>query len=206
MIIGQAIFQLTITLILYFAGAKITGYPADQLASVIFNTFVWMQIFNEFNNRRLDNKFNIFQGIQRNLFFIVINCFMVGCQVAIAFVGGTAFSIVPINGIQWAICIVLAALCLPWAVVIRCFPDLWFERIARFVGKPVVAVYRPSSRFASRLGSKMHRKKDDENSTADEPASTVQNDASREKSRDEEDFEKADAGKTNSKDIEKGAI
>ena len=52
MIIGQAIFQLIVTYILYFAGDQILGYttPEQQLEldTMVFNTFVWMQIFNEF--------------------------------------------------------------------------------------------------------------------------------------------------------------
>jgi P-type Ca2+ transporter type 2C len=159
MIIGQAIFQLVVTFTLYYAGMGI--FPLKRhdnddeeakkvLRSMVFNTFVWMQIFNEFNNRRLDNKFNIFQGIHRNYFFIIINAIMVAAQVAIAFFGGEAFSITPINGWQWAVCLVLAALCLPWAVAIRVFPDAWFAAAARFVGTPVLLVYRPVKRFLQR--------------------------------------------------------
>ncbi|KAK9242890.1 calcium-transporting ATPase 2 [Lipomyces tetrasporus] len=158
MIIGQAIFHLTVTLILHFGGPTILGYPDDEIRSIVFNTFVWMQIFNEFNNRRLDNKFNIFTGLHRNWFFIAINCIMVGGQIAIAFIGGAAFSIVRINGTQWAICIVAAMLSLPWAVLIRCFPDAWFAAIAGFVGKPVVIVYRVLSRFMTRVGKLIPRK------------------------------------------------
>ncbi len=163
MIIGQAIFQLVVTFILYFAGPAILKVEPRgiELGSIVFNTFVWMQIFNEFNNRRLDNRFNIFQGIHRNYFFIVINCFMVGAQVFISFKGGRAFSIQPISGNQWALCLVLAALCLPWAILVRLFPDHLFERVAKFVGRPVVLVYRPCSRFASRVGRKLRRSKRD---------------------------------------------
>ncbi|KAK2757252.1 plasma membrane calcium [Arachnomyces sp. PD_36] len=146
MIIGQAIFQLIVTYILYFAGGDILGYTTKdqelELDTMVFNTFVWMQIFNEFNNRRLDNKFNIFQGIHRNYFFIVINCIMVGAQIAIVFVGGRAFSITPIDGVQWAICIVLAVFSLPMAVLIRIFPDPWFEAIALTVLRPFLATFR----------------------------------------------------------------
>jgi P-type Ca2+ transporter type 2C len=159
MIIGQSIFQLTVTLILYFAGDKILGLDTSdsnqnlQLSTIVFNTFVWMQIFNEFNNRRLDNKFNIFEGVHRNKFFIVINCIMVGAQVAIVFVGGSAFSITPLNGIQWAICLVLALLSLPWAVAIRLVPDEWFARAVSVITRPFLMVYRPFRRFFSKLGS-----------------------------------------------------
>jgi Ca2+-transporting ATPase len=51
MIIGQSIYQLVVTLVLNFAGMSIFGYPAEeqpQLQTVIFNTFVWMQIFNQY--------------------------------------------------------------------------------------------------------------------------------------------------------------
>ncbi|KAL1632876.1 plasma membrane calcium, partial [Diplodia intermedia] len=130
MIIGQAAFQLGVTLILHFGGPRFLSYPDAQLRSVVFNCFVWMQIFNMYNNRRLDNRFDIFAGVHRNVFFIVINLVMVGCQVAIAFVGGKAFGIVRITGPQWAISIVVAALCLPWAVLVRLFPDVWFEACA----------------------------------------------------------------------------
>lgn len=156
MIIGQAIFQLTVTLILHFAeGPGFLDYPDAERRSIVFNTFVWMQIFNEFNNRRLDNKFNIFTGLHRNYFFIIINCLMVGCQILIAFVGKTAFSIVPINGVQWAICILVAALSWPWAIVVRLCPDEWFAAVARFVGGPVLFVYRPMRRGVHRFGGIM---------------------------------------------------
>ncbi|KAK1689552.1 calcium-translocating P-type ATPase [Colletotrichum godetiae] len=167
MIIGQAIFQLTATLILHFAGNAIFGYDAHnedqqlELDSMIFNTFVWMQIFNEFNNRRLDNKFNIFEGVHRNYFFIVINCIMVGAQVAIIFVGGKAFRITPggISGEHWAVSVVLASVSLPMAVLIRLFPDPWFEKIAKTVGRPVVIVYRALGRFFTTIGAAFRRKK-----------------------------------------------
>lgn len=59
MIIGQAICQLAITLVLNFAGASLRGYNIHdprlhvrqheerRLRTLIFNTFVWLQIFNE---------------------------------------------------------------------------------------------------------------------------------------------------------------
>ncbi|KAL4907051.1 hypothetical protein BDW74DRAFT_176652 [Aspergillus multicolor] len=153
MIIGQSIFQLIVTLILHFGPREnFLDYPEDIRRSIVFNTFVWMQIFNEFNNRRLDNKFNIFTGLHRNWFFIGINCIMVGCQIVIAFYGGAAFSIVRIHDEQWAICILVAAISLPWAIVVRIFPDPWFHAIATFVGKPVVLIYRPASRGMRKLG------------------------------------------------------
>lgn len=150
MIVGQAIYQLFVTLVLYFAGASILNYDIaanptlqTELDTMVFNTFVWMQIFNEFNNRRLDNKFNIFEGIHRNYLFIGINALMIGGQIMIIFVGGAAFQIVRLNGIQWAVCILCAIFCLPWAVVIRCTPDKYAALVFDFVGKIFMIVFSP---------------------------------------------------------------
>lgn len=127
MIIGQAIYQLIVTFVLYFGGKQIFSYDSvremDQLGTLVFNTFVWMQIFNEVNNRRLDNHFNIFEGIHKNYFFIGINCIMIGGQIMIVFVGGAAFSVKPLNGAQWGYSIVLGFLSIPVGVIIRCIPD-----------------------------------------------------------------------------------
>ena len=127
MIIGQSIFQLVVTLVLYFAGASILSYDTqeevDQLQTLIFNTFVWMQIFNQYNSRRLDNKFNLFEGISNNYFFIGIQFIIVAGQVLIVFVGGAAFSVQRLNGLQWGISLVLGALSMPMAIIIRLVPD-----------------------------------------------------------------------------------
>ena len=52
MIIGQSIYQLVVTLVLNFAGVRILSYQTlheqDQLQTLIFNVFVWMQVFNQY--------------------------------------------------------------------------------------------------------------------------------------------------------------
>ena len=52
MIIGQSIYQLVVTLILNFAGVSILSYQTtheqNQLQTLVFNVFVWMQIFNQY--------------------------------------------------------------------------------------------------------------------------------------------------------------
>ncbi|KAF1945231.1 calcium transporting P-type ATPase-like protein [Clathrospora elynae] len=127
MIIGQAIYQLVVTFVLYFAGESILSYESDkereQMPALIFNIFVWMQIFNALNNRRLDNRFNVFEGITHNWFFIVILAIMIGGQTMIIFVGGVAFKVVRLNGAQWGYSIVLGFLSLPIGVIIRLIPD-----------------------------------------------------------------------------------
>jgi Ca2+-transporting ATPase len=51
MIIGEAIYQLVITFLLYFGSYSILSYQSEreinQVPTLVFNTFVWMQIFNQ---------------------------------------------------------------------------------------------------------------------------------------------------------------
>jgi Ca2+-transporting ATPase len=51
MILGQAVYQLLITFLIYFGGAQVLPGPDDitesQIHTLVFNTFVWMQIFNQ---------------------------------------------------------------------------------------------------------------------------------------------------------------
>ena len=132
MIIGQSIYQLIVTLVLYFAGKRIFSYTQpeeiDELQTAIFNTFVFMQIFNQYNCRRLDNKLNIFEGALNNYFFIGIQFIIVGGQILIIFVGGRAFSAHRLTGIQWAYSVILGLLSLLVAILIRLIPDDYIRK------------------------------------------------------------------------------
>jgi Ca2+-transporting ATPase len=51
MIFGQAIYQLLITFLIYFMGVDVLPGPNNMssaaIDTLVFNTFVWMQIFNQ---------------------------------------------------------------------------------------------------------------------------------------------------------------
>lgn len=133
MIIGQAIFQIVATLILYYAGPQFLGASygtsdGDVMKTLVFNSFVWMQIFNQYNCRRLDNGFNIFEGISRNYFFVGIQFIICAGQILIVFKGGAAFAVTPLNGAQWGISIILGLLSVPIAIIIRLIPDAFIRR------------------------------------------------------------------------------
>ncbi|KAL2021253.1 hypothetical protein VTK56DRAFT_7332 [Thermocarpiscus australiensis] len=135
MILGQAVYQLLITFLIYFGGVSVLPGPDDvteaQIHTLVFNTFVWMQIFNQWNNRRLDNKFNIFEGMLKNPYFIGISAIMCGGQVLIVMVGGAAFRIAPEGQTpaMWGIAIVLGVLSIPVGVIIRLIPDELLESL-----------------------------------------------------------------------------
>lgn len=137
-ILGQAVFQITVALVLHFAGPTILNLHAEdpalridqenQLSTLVFNTFVFCQIFNQFNARRLDRKFNVFSNVHRNPWFICIFFIMVGGQALIVNVGGAAFQVTRIPGTYWAISIVIGFFSLPIGALIRLLPVEPWER------------------------------------------------------------------------------
>ena len=71
-------------------GKNLSGNYRD---TVIYNTFVWMQLFNEINCRRIFNEVNMMTGICNNPIFVGIWIFSVVVQVtSVEFFGsGIAF-------------------------------------------------------------------------------------------------------------------
>ncbi|OJJ70289.1 hypothetical protein ASPBRDRAFT_31200 [Aspergillus brasiliensis CBS 101740] len=138
MIIGQSIYQLAVTLVLHFAGNSIFSYTTahehSQLQTAVFNTYVWMQIFNLYNTRALGNNVNVFEGVHRNWLFIGVNIIMIGGQIIIMFVGGRAFSITRLSGVQWAYSVVLGVLSLLVGVIVRFIPDSLVQRLFAGIG------------------------------------------------------------------------
>lgn len=118
------------------------------------------------SNRRLDNKLNIFEGMFKNYFFLGINTLMIGGQILIIFIGSTAFSVVPIDVTQWAICIIVAAFSLPAAVLIRYIPDefvgaCWDRSVIFFT--PIVNRFNSAWRAILRRQKKTDKPIDEEN-------------------------------------------
>ncbi|RKP05214.1 hypothetical protein THASP1DRAFT_20077, partial [Thamnocephalis sphaerospora] len=134
MILIQAIFQVAVCLVLLYAGPSIFDLPAQSketpvLGTMVFNTFVWMQIFNEVNARRLDKGLNVFKGLLSNHFFLGIFVFIALCQAIIVQFGGYAFSTTPLTGVQWAVCLVIGLVSLPIGALVRLLPDSIFRCI-----------------------------------------------------------------------------
>lgn len=152
MILMQSIYQIFIILLFHFKGVDFLGLEHNwvdetRVKSMVFNAFVFAQIFNSINCRRLDNKLNIFEGITKNRYFIVITLLEIVIQVIIMIVGGlsrefgAAFSVNKIEGREWGISLALGVVSIPWGAVIRCMPNgpfyKVFDRIGLF-GRPDV--------------------------------------------------------------------
>ncbi|CAG8162941.1 unnamed protein product [Penicillium nalgiovense] len=139
MIIGQSVYQMVVTLVLYFAGSSIFSYHSDlqtsQLQTAVFNTYVWMQIFNMYNNRQIERSFNLIEGIHHNWLFIAVTCVMMGAQILIMFVGGRAFSITKLTGDQWAYSVILGAISIPIGFLLQAIPTVVVEKPMAGMGR-----------------------------------------------------------------------
>ncbi|KAK8473419.1 hypothetical protein PHAVU_001G129600 [Phaseolus vulgaris] len=124
-IIGQSIYQLIILAILNFDGKRIlriSGSDATEvLNTLIFNTFVFCQVFNEINSRDIE-KINVFRGIFDSWIFLSIIFATVAFQVVIVEFLGTFASTVPLNWQFWVLSVLIGAVSIPIAVILKCIP------------------------------------------------------------------------------------
>uniref|UniRef100_A0A8C1MZY3 Calcium-transporting ATPase n=1 Tax=Cyprinus carpio TaxID=7962 RepID=A0A8C1MZY3_CYPCA len=131
-ILGHAVYQLTIIFTLLFVGEKIFDIdsgrnaplhaPPSEHYTIIFNTFVLMQLFNEINARKIHGERNVFDGIFSNPIFcsIVLGTFAI--QIVIVQFGGKPFSCSPLNAEQWLWCLFVGMGELIWGQVISSVP------------------------------------------------------------------------------------
>ncbi|KAM6895353.1 plasma membrane calcium-transporting ATPase 1 isoform 2-T2 [Xenentodon cancila] len=131
-ILGQGVYQLTIIFTLLFAGEKLFDIDSGRNAplhsspsehyTIVFNTFVMMQLFNEINARKIHGERNVFEGIFNNPIFcsIVFGTFVI--QIVIVQFGGKPFSCVALTIDQWLWCTFLGFGSLLWGQVISSIP------------------------------------------------------------------------------------
>ncbi|XP_023475515.1 plasma membrane calcium-transporting ATPase 2 isoform X3 [Equus asinus] len=131
-ILGHAVYQLTLIFTLLFVGEKMFQIdsgrnaplhsPPSEHYTIIFNTFVMMQLFNEVNARKIHGERNVFDGIFRNPIFCAIVLGTFAIQIVIVQFGGKPFSCSPLQLDQWMWCIFIGLGELVWGQVIATIP------------------------------------------------------------------------------------
>ncbi|XP_056660610.1 plasma membrane calcium-transporting ATPase 2 isoform X2 [Monodelphis domestica] len=131
-ILGHAVYQLTLIFTLLFVGEKMfmidsgrnapLHSPPSEHYTIIFNTFVMMQLFNEINARKIHGERNVFDGIFRNPIFCTIVLGTFAIQIVIVQFGGKPFSCSPLQLDQWMWCIFIGLGELVWGQVIATIP------------------------------------------------------------------------------------
>uniref|UniRef100_A0A8C3VHJ4 Calcium-transporting ATPase n=1 Tax=Catharus ustulatus TaxID=91951 RepID=A0A8C3VHJ4_CATUS len=131
-ILGHAVYQLTLIFTLLFVGEKMFKIdsgrnaplhsPPSEHYTIIFNTFVMMQLFNEINARKIHGERNVFDGIFRNPIFCTIVLGTFAIQIVIVQFGGKPFSCSPLQLDQWMWCVFIGLGELVWGQVIATIP------------------------------------------------------------------------------------
>eukprot|EP01062_Namystynia_karyoxenos_P005804 TRINITY_DN11_c1_g1_i4.p1 TRINITY_DN11_c1_g1~~TRINITY_DN11_c1_g1_i4.p1 ORF type:complete len:1079 (+),score=476.12 TRINITY_DN11_c1_g1_i4:133-3237(+) len=122
--LGQSAYQIVLQLWLLHRGWQWFEVPEDSDAhlTIIFNTFVLLQVVNEFNARKIRNEWNLFGGLLRAKLFMVIIVITVVVQVAAVQYAGKMMGCVPLDLEQWKKCLYLSLVPLPLGVVLRALP------------------------------------------------------------------------------------
>jgi len=123
-ILVQSLFQIGLLAYLLLLGSKDFDCVIEsrQHITIVFNTFVFCQIFNEFNARSIGNEFNILRGVFMNPIFLVIILFTVVAQVALVEYGGEFVRTAEMTNEQWVKSMLLASLTIPLGGFMRLIP------------------------------------------------------------------------------------
>ncbi|CDW88443.1 calcium-translocating p-type pmca-type family protein [Stylonychia lemnae] len=146
-ITGQAIFQIIVLVTLLFGGknifsltytdsdpfyvAQVPNFDKVLHYTLIFHTFVFMQVFNEINSRKLgEREYNVFHGFFNNLLFLLIIVFTIAVQCVLVQYGGQSVRTVPLTWQQHVICIGIGASSLIVGLIVKAIlPVSLFTRI-----------------------------------------------------------------------------
>ncbi|NXP67407.1 AT2B4 ATPase, partial [Chloropsis cyanopogon] len=96
--------------------------PPSEHYTMVFNTFVMMQLFNEINARKIHGERNVFEGIYRNPIFCTVVLGTFFAQIIIVEFGGKPFSCSGLTLSQWFWCIFIGVGELLWGQVICTVP------------------------------------------------------------------------------------
>jgi hypothetical protein len=144
-IVSQGIFQIIILLFILFKGDKLFGVNSDRELehyewndqhgyhfTIFFDIFVFLQVFNSINARKLNPKeLDIFEGITDNIYYIIVQGFIVFGQIILVTFGGRAVRTQPLSIFQHLCCMIIASLSLGVGYLVKLIPIDMTEKIIK---------------------------------------------------------------------------
>ena len=135
-IFSQGIFQIIVLTIIIFYGDYIFGVPSDRDLehfmwnningyhfTIFFNIFVFMQVFNSINARKLQkDEYNVFSGILGNWLYLLIQSVIVIGQIILVTFGGRAVRTHALSVQQHCYCLLISSLTLVWGFLVKLLP------------------------------------------------------------------------------------
>lgn len=138
-IYGMTVYIFTISTLMYFFVDNIWDIPYDNAQEVyehgkptakavvftlIFNTFVWLHIFNEFNCRKVGaTQYNMFNGLIANWMFLVVIAAIMALQIVLVEYGGEAMQTTKLTAKQHASCIIWGSTSLLMGTILKALPN-----------------------------------------------------------------------------------
>ncbi|KAK9059539.1 hypothetical protein SSX86_020243 [Deinandra increscens subsp. villosa] len=119
----QIVYQVSVLLVLNFRGREIlhSQYNPNEKKTLIFNAFVFAQIFNLFNARKPD-EINFLKGVTKNQLFMRIVAFIVVLQVVIVMFLGKFASTVRLSWQLWLVSIAIGFISWPLSLIGKLIP------------------------------------------------------------------------------------
>ena len=144
-IVSQGIFQIIILLFILFKGDKLFGVNSDRDLehyewndehgyhfTIFFDIFVFMQVFNSINARKLNPKeLDVFEGIKDNIYYILVQSFIVFGQIVLVALGGRAVRTQPLSLFQHLCCMIIASMSLGVGYLVKLIPIDMSEKIVK---------------------------------------------------------------------------
>ena len=157
--LGQAAYQVVVVLVLMFQGQHMAWDELEDAGvadgiefleqthkysrqyTIIFNSYVLMQLFNEVNCRKLLGEKWVFAGITENQYFVRIWASTLMLQVLFAQFGGAVVgcSSRGLNAGQWLFCVAVGAGSIPWQFFVSAVADRSLAAQGHSAGKFGVA-------------------------------------------------------------------
>ena len=123
-ILVQAGYQLGLLIFLLQKGPGIFGCEdgSRHHFTIMFNAFVFCQIFNEFNAREIGDRFKPFAALGNSPAFLAVIIFTLLAQWAIVEYGGNFTQTYPLTFEEWQVTALLGAVSIPVGYFMRQIP------------------------------------------------------------------------------------
>ncbi|KAJ3009739.1 UNVERIFIED_CONTAM: Calcium-transporting ATPase 10, plasma membrane-type [Siphonaria sp. JEL0065] len=115
--------------------SDISGTPSIRSTSMVFTTFIFLQVTNEIMARQLNGELNLFAKFFRNKLFVIILFVIIGIQIICILWGNEFFGTCDLSWQEWVICIGLACGNLVFTFLVRLISKFTPKRQKRFKPK-----------------------------------------------------------------------
>eukprot|EP00300_Choanocystis_sp_HF-7_P021906 c21009_g1_i1.p1 GENE.c21009_g1_i1~~c21009_g1_i1.p1 ORF type:complete len:1007 (+),score=241.13 c21009_g1_i1:83-3103(+) len=128
-VVGHAVVQVAVLLFMLYRGESLyLTYIEDEAErrevnySLIFNAFVFLQVFNEINARELGTRKNVFHGMFSNKMFVGVIVVTVIVQALLVEFGGQAMETVALSPAEFFASLAVGAIGLPCGFLLKLIP------------------------------------------------------------------------------------